>query len=157
TAENGRSSRECTKCRSRRDRIQGKCATCRSWRNRYRSTPDTYASGGTRSPNVSSPSAITETWRMCGRFTLRISSAELAEWFGVAGVPALAPRYNIAPTQTVPMIRTAKDGTGRELVVARWGLVPHWAKDVSIGNRMINARADTVAEKPAFRTAFRRR
>ena len=68
----------------------------------------------------------------------------------------MKPRYNIAPTQDIAAIREDA-GQGRELAAFRWGLIPFWAKDQSIGNRMINARAETVAEKPAFRAAYRRR
>ena len=93
---------------------------------------------------------------MCGRFTLRTPAHRLAEAFGVRELPNLRPRYNIAPSQDVVAIRAADDGT-RELVLLRWGLIPFWAKEAAIGNRMINARAETVAEKPAFRAAFRRR
>ncbi len=92
---------------------------------------------------------------MCGRFTLRTPAHRLAEAFGVRDLPNLAPRYNIAPAQDVAAVRSA--GDGRELVLLRWGLVPYWAKDPAIGNRMINARAESVAEKPAFRAAFRKR
>jgi putative SOS response-associated peptidase YedK len=92
---------------------------------------------------------------MCGRFTLATSGAQLATQFALAEAPQLAPRYNIAPTQSVAVVRSG--GAGRELVVLRWGLVPVWAKDPSIGARMINARAETAAEKPAFRTALRQR
>lgn len=67
----------------------------------------------------------------------------------------LAPRYNIAPSQQVPIIRQ-EDGR-RSVSTVRWGLVPHWAKDLSIGNRMINARSETITKKPAFRAAFSRR
>jgi putative SOS response-associated peptidase YedK len=67
------------------------------------------------------------------------------------------PRYNIAPTQDVAIVRRAAGDSKRQLVFVRWGLVPHWASDVSIGSRLINARSDTVATKPAFRTAFARR
>lgn len=94
---------------------------------------------------------------MCGRFTLFDPDASLAEGFGLAEVPSLAPRYNIAPSQSVAAVRIPPGGGARELVMMRWGLIPSWAKDPSIGNRMINARAETVAEKPAFRTAIRRR
>lgn len=76
--------------------------------------------------------------------------------FGVQTAVAVKPRYNIAPTQEVAAIRES-DADGRELALLRWGLVPFWAKDPSIGNRMINARAETVAEKPAFRAAYRKR
>ncbi len=92
---------------------------------------------------------------MCGRFTLRTPAHRLAEAFGVRELPNLRPRYNIAPSQDVVAIRRAAEG--RELALLRWGLIPSWAKERSIGNRMINARAETVAEKPAFRAAFRRR
>lgn len=67
-----------------------------------------------------------------------------------------APGWNLAPTDPVPVVRVARDGTPR-LGRVRWGLVPHWARDPAIGSRLINARAETVAEKPAFRDAFRRR
>ena len=84
----------------------------------------------------------------------------LIEHFGLAGeMPLLAPRYNIAPTQPVVAVRMGggPTGEGPELAELRWGLIPHWAKDPAIGARMINARAETVAEKPAYKAAFRRR
>ena len=93
---------------------------------------------------------------MCGRFAFYSPSEATAALFGASGNVDLGPRYNIAPTQDVAAIRNAEDD-GRELVALRWGLVPFWAKDPSIGNRMINARAETVAEKPSFRAAYRRR
>lgn len=92
---------------------------------------------------------------MCGRYTLSAPPAKLAEWFDLEEPPPqLSPRYNIAPTQWVAAIPNEPP---RAIHRFRWGLVPSWAKDASIGNRMINARAETVAEKPAFRTAFKRR
>lgn len=94
---------------------------------------------------------------MCGRFTLRTSPQAVAQHFGVAEFPLFEPRYNIAPTQSVVAVRAAKEGAGREMCQLRWGLVPSWANDPAVGNRMINARADTAAEKPSFRTALRRR
>lgn len=96
---------------------------------------------------------------MCGRFTLRAPASVVAEQFGVLDAEALRPRYNIAPTQPVAVIRHPSEnvGTPRQLVMLRWGLVPSWATDPKIGNRLINARAETVAEKPAFRAALRRR
>ena len=94
---------------------------------------------------------------MCGRFTLHTPAHRLAEAFGVGELPNLPPRYNIAPSQDVVAIRRAAGGGPRELVPLRWGLIPFWAKDPAIGNRMINARAETAAEKPAFRAAFRAR
>jgi putative SOS response-associated peptidase YedK len=95
---------------------------------------------------------------MCGRFLLHAPVDTLQRAFGFAERPNLRPRYNVAPTQTVPVVRRShRDGGGRELALARWGLIPSWAKDASIGNKLINARAETVAEKPAFRGAFRER
>ena len=95
---------------------------------------------------------------MCGRFTLRAELAAIADWFSISQ-PAVAwtPRFNIAPTQSVLAIRYHENFQARKLVPLRWGLIPFWAKDQSIGNRLINARAETVAEKPSFRQAFRRR
>ena len=92
---------------------------------------------------------------MCGRYELHTHPAAIALAFGLAETPALRPRYNIAPTQDVPIVRQNAAGE-RECVDVRWGLVPRWAKDPSIGTRMINARAETIAEKPSFRNAFRR-
>lgn len=92
---------------------------------------------------------------MCGRFAFTIPPKVLADTFEVVEPPALACRYNIAPTQQVFIIRDSDDD--RSLSSARWGLVPHWAKDISIGNKMINARAETVHEKPAFRQAIKTR
>jgi putative SOS response-associated peptidase YedK len=93
---------------------------------------------------------------MCGRYTLKTPGDALAEQFGLGEVPELRARYNVAPTQDVACVRTEGSGA-RRLSYLRWGLVPFWAKDPAIGNRMINARAETVAEKPAFRTALRKR
>ncbi|MCA9267495.1 MAG: SOS response-associated peptidase [Planctomycetales bacterium] len=94
---------------------------------------------------------------MCGRFTLRTPTNLLVQQFLLDIAPDLPPRYNIAPTQNVAVVRPAAAEGKRELTLLRWGLVPSWAKDASIGARMINARAETVAEKPAFRAAFKRR
>ena len=93
---------------------------------------------------------------MCGRFAFYSPAEATAALFGVQGAPAVEPRYNIAPTQYLAAIREGEDHA-RELVMLRWGLVPFWAKDPSIGNRMINARAETVAEKPSYRAAYRHR
>ena len=93
---------------------------------------------------------------MCGRFTLFEADKILSKEFGVSGVPPLSPRYNIAPSQPIAAVRTPHTGIGRELAHLRWGLVPSWSKDPAIGNRLINARAETVREKPSFRNAFRR-
>lgn len=95
---------------------------------------------------------------MCGRYTLRTPAAQLIDVFHVPSLPTLAPRYNIAPTQLVICVRSVTDDPdSREAICMRWGLIPFWSKDMAIGNRMINARSETVAEKPAFRTAFRKR
>ena len=93
---------------------------------------------------------------MCGRFTLFEADTILSKEFGVSGVPLLSPRYNIAPSQAVAAVRASPAGAGRELALLRWGLIPSWSKDPAIGNRLINARAETVREKPSFRNAFRR-
>jgi putative SOS response-associated peptidase YedK len=92
---------------------------------------------------------------MCGRYELHTHPTAIALAFGLAHPPALAARYNIAPMQNVPIIRQNAHGE-RELVQVRWGLVPRWAKDPAIGARMINARAETVADRPAFRNAYAR-
>ena len=93
---------------------------------------------------------------MCGRYTLTVPLSNLVDFFEVPP-PAfeIRPRYNIAPSQEVPIV--AQDSRGRRMGLLRWGLVPSWAKDPSIGNRLINARSETVGEKPAFRSAFRAR
>ena len=93
---------------------------------------------------------------MCGRFTLFEADKILSKEFGVSGVPPLSPRYNIAPSQPIAAVRTPHTGGGRELALLRWGLIPSWSKDPAIGNRLINARAETVQEKPSFLNAFRR-
>jgi len=92
---------------------------------------------------------------MCGRYNLFTSAAELNRLFGVMFADDLQPRYNIAPTQTVPVVRRLDNQ--RRLTAMRWGLVPSWAQDIKIGYRMINARAETITEKNSFKTAFRRR
>ena len=94
---------------------------------------------------------------MCGRFALTSPGDALAELLGLSEPPRLAPRYNIAPTQPVGIVRRPRRGAAREWVLVRWGLIPGWAKDATIGNRLINARAETAAHKPAFRNAMRRR
>ncbi len=93
---------------------------------------------------------------MCGRFAFYSAREAMAAVFGVEDSPPIEPRYNIAPTQHVPVIRAGEDGA-RHVAMLRWGLVPFWAKDTRIGNRLINARAETAAGKPAFRAAWSRR
>jgi putative SOS response-associated peptidase YedK len=94
---------------------------------------------------------------MCGRYTLRVSPAELAEIFETLRTIEWSSRYNIAPTQMVAAVRPAREGSGRELALLKWGLIPAWADDAKIGSSLINSRAETVATKPAFRTAFKKR
>lgn len=93
---------------------------------------------------------------MCGRFTLRTSSKDIVKAFGLGDAPDLKPRYNIAPTQQVAAIRLAPETGTRQLSMYRWGLIPSWANDPQIGYSMINARAESVAMKPAYRSAFRK-
>jgi putative SOS response-associated peptidase YedK len=93
---------------------------------------------------------------MCGRFTLIGQDQFLAREFGVSDIPLLLPRYNIAPSQHVTAVRASSTGSGREIAFLRWGLIPSWSKDPALGNRLINARAETAQEKPSFRNAFRR-
>src|SRR4051795_11398714 len=93
---------------------------------------------------------------MCGRYNLTIPASTLADHFDVPEFPDLGPRYNVAPTQAVPVVRLDASG-GRQAVAVRWGLIPSWADDPAIGNKLINARAETVAEKPAYRSAFKPR
>jgi putative SOS response-associated peptidase YedK len=93
---------------------------------------------------------------MCGRYTLKTPVEELAEEFGFeASSVELPPNYNVAPTQEVAAI--LEEGGKRRLELLRWGLIPSWADDPSIGSRMINARSETAPEKPSFRRAFRER
>ncbi|HEX5758616.1 MAG TPA: SOS response-associated peptidase [Thermoanaerobaculia bacterium] len=94
---------------------------------------------------------------MCGRYTLSSPGDALAEVFGLPKAPQLPLRFNIAPTQESAVVRAAAPGGGRRLDLLRWGLVPYWAEDKAIGNRLINARAESAAEKPAFGESFRRR
>lgn len=93
---------------------------------------------------------------MCGRFAFYSPAESAVKLFGAPGSFTAEPHYNIAPTQYVVAVRDTGEGE-REAVSLKWGLIPFWAKDPTIGNRMINARAETVAEKPAYRNAFRHR
>lgn len=94
---------------------------------------------------------------MCGRFTLTTTPADLLKLFGAAPEFEVAPRYNIAPSQNILGFFRNSDSSQPEYAWFRWGLIPSWAKDEKIGYRMINARSETVAEKPAFRAAFAKR
>jgi putative SOS response-associated peptidase YedK len=92
---------------------------------------------------------------MCGRYTLTVTPEQLMERFHLTSADFVTtPRYNIAPTQPVAVVY---DESPRTLSAARWGLIPAWAKDAGIASRLINARAETLREKPAFRTLFRKR
>jgi putative SOS response-associated peptidase YedK len=94
---------------------------------------------------------------MCGRYTLSTPGEQLAEVFGVEESVVLEPRFNIAPTQQAPVVLAGSDGGSPVMEMFTWGLVPYWAKDPSMGGRMINARAETVGERKAFKEAVRRR
>jgi putative SOS response-associated peptidase YedK len=92
---------------------------------------------------------------MCGRFTITWEAQELQEELNLGEMPAdWQPRFNVAPTQRVAVVR---DSTLRKVEWFRWGLIPFWAKDPAIGNQLINARSETIAEKPSFKSAFARR
>ena len=93
---------------------------------------------------------------MCGRYTVTAPGDVLAAAFGLETPPDLAPRYNVAPTQEVAIVRLG-DGGRLELALVRWGLIPFWAKERAIGNKLINARADGLATKPSFRDSFKKR
>lgn len=91
---------------------------------------------------------------MCGRYVLEVTPDMLQQAFNLSSAPEIAPRYNVAPTQYLPVITNEQPDT---VSLHRWGLIPSWAKDESIANKLINARADGVADKPSFRSAFKRR
>jgi putative SOS response-associated peptidase YedK len=90
---------------------------------------------------------------MCGRFVLTFSPEQIKALFGLLELPQFEPRYNIAPNQLVPVVRSGGDHNRSDLM--KWGLIPSWAKDPKIGSQMINARSETVAEEPAFRHAIK--
>jgi putative SOS response-associated peptidase YedK len=94
---------------------------------------------------------------MCGRYMLTSPVEALRQLFMFEQRPNLMARYNIAPTQEVPIVRLTRDRAARELIMVRWGLVPFWADDLAIGNRLINARCETVHTARAFREAYGRR
>jgi len=93
---------------------------------------------------------------MCTRFALHCDPETLRATFGTQNAPNFPPRYNIAPTQGVHIVRLAADGA-RELALVRWGLLPSWVKDPENFSTLVNARAETAAQKPSFRAAMRRR
>lgn len=92
---------------------------------------------------------------MCGRYALTSPPDAITARFGLAWARDVEPHYNIAPSQTVPIVRNTE--RGRELAWVKWGLIPSWARDASIGMRLINARSETLSDKPAFRNAYRHR
>jgi putative SOS response-associated peptidase YedK len=92
---------------------------------------------------------------MCGRYALTSPPEVIAERFKLVWSPEVLAHYNVAPTQMIPVVRLAAQG--RELAFLKWGLIPSWSKDPSIGTRLINARAETLSDKPSFRNSYRRR
>jgi putative SOS response-associated peptidase YedK len=94
---------------------------------------------------------------MCGRFALATPEHVLAELFRLLRTPVLSPRFNIAPTQPVAVVRTREGGDVREMAFCRWGLIPAWSRDPSVGARMINARSEGLEDKPSFRGPLRSR
>jgi putative SOS response-associated peptidase YedK len=94
---------------------------------------------------------------MCGRYRLTAKERYIRDHFGLDEDPPWTARYNIAPTQQVPIVRQDRNEPKRTFSLARWGLIPSWAKDRTIGFRTINAKSETAAERPAFRDAMRER
>lgn len=94
---------------------------------------------------------------MCGRFALAASISKIKEQFDLSDLPEVLPRYNISPGQEILFLCQLDDSKELKPLWLRWGLIPFWAKDIKIGNRLANARSETVAEKPAFRQSFKSR
>lgn len=94
---------------------------------------------------------------MCGRFSFSQSPEAIANLFAVTNVGSIEPKYNIAPSQPIPTIFLSPTSSQREFRFLRWGLIPSWAKDRKMGAKLINARSETVMEKPSFKSAFRHR
>ncbi len=94
---------------------------------------------------------------MCGRFTLRTRLDELLHFYSIKTQLEWEPRFNIAPSQSIAVVRNNPNSDERELTMLRWGLIPSWANDIRIGHRLINARAETLGSKPSFRMAFKSR
>jgi putative SOS response-associated peptidase YedK len=94
---------------------------------------------------------------MCGRYMFTSPLDAVRQFFGLEAGLNLAPRYNIAPRQSVPIVRIGADASARELTMVEWGLVPSWAKERPTSKPLINARLETIAEKPSFRAAYKRR
>jgi len=93
---------------------------------------------------------------MCGRFALKAPPRSIQEHFNLSEQVDLSPRYNIAPSQKIAVVRQLPGKNSRRLDMLHWGLIPGWAKDMKIGYKMINARAETLAQKPSFRAAFKK-
>lgn len=93
---------------------------------------------------------------MCGRYSITTPVEGMRRVFGFPERPNLEPRYNLAPTQSAPIVRLGEDGR-RHLASLRWGLIPSWAKEAAIGSKLINARSETLAEKPSFRGPLKSR
>ncbi|HSG39791.1 MAG TPA: SOS response-associated peptidase [Thermoanaerobaculia bacterium] len=94
---------------------------------------------------------------MCGRYTLSTPSDDIALLFDISELMPLPPRYNMAPTQEAAVVRVVEPGGPRRLDLLKWGLIPFWAKEAAIGNKLINARSETVVEKASFRTSFKKK
>ena len=94
---------------------------------------------------------------MCGRYDLNETGSRIRVKFNVDQLPIIEASNDVRPTEMRPIVRLARKGEGRECVLARWGLVPHWAKDIKFGVRCINARSETVATTAAFKDAFQRK
>ena len=92
---------------------------------------------------------------MCGRYVFTSPLEAIQLLFRFDQMTNLGPNYNVAPTHEMPIVRRRKGDRRNELAIARWGLIPHWAKDAKIGYSTINARSETAATKPAFRDAFK--
>lgn len=92
---------------------------------------------------------------MCSRYSLTSPPEAVRDYFGTGNAIAFPPRYNIAPTQPVAIVRQGLSGTGREIVLVRWGLIPSWVKDPRTFSTLVNARAETLLEKPSFKAALR--
>lgn len=94
---------------------------------------------------------------MCGRYTLSTPSDDLALLFDISELMPLPPRYNLAPTQEAAVVRVTEPGAPRRLDLLKWGLIPYWAKEAAIGNKLINARSETAIEKASFKTSFKKK
>lgn len=90
---------------------------------------------------------------MCARYTMRVPAESVRDLFNVDEVPEMEPRFNVAPTDIMPVISNRRDGE-RQVRLMKWGLIPRWAKDPSVGTKMINAKSETAFEKPAFKYAI---